>query len=99
MGVTKRNGYTLTIKNIRKGRHKDMKYYAVDYNGNLRRISKKRFRKDNMVTSMNDGSNREMIVAYEDTNYMLMTDSANDIDIIKNAILKMLQPNISFYIE
>ena len=52
-----------------------------------------------MVTSMNDGSNREMIVAYEDTNYMLMTDSANDIDIIKNAILKMLQPNISFYIE
>ncbi|WP_300915932.1 hypothetical protein [Bacteroides acidifaciens] len=76
-----------------------MKYYAVDYNGNLRRISKKRFRKDNMVTSMNDGSNREMIVAYEDTNYMLMTDSANDIDIIKNAILKMLQPNISFYIE
>ena len=55
--------------------------------------------KDNTLTSMNDGSSREMIIAYEDTDYMLMTDSANDIGIIKNAILKMLQPNISFAIE
>lgn len=84
---------------INKGRYDDMKYYAVDYKGNLRRISEKRFMKDNMVTSMNDGSNREMIIAYEDTNYLLMTDSANDINIIKNAILKMLQPNINFCIE
>lgn len=76
-----------------------MEYYAVDYNGNLKQITKKRFMKDNALTSMNDGSSREMVVAYEDTNYMLMADSANDIGIIKNAILKMLQPNISFAIE
>lgn len=76
-----------------------MKYYAVDYFGTLRQVSRKRFMKDNTLTSMNDGSSREMIIAYEDTDYMLMTDSANDIGIIKNAILKMLQPNISFAIE
>lgn len=77
----------------------DMKYYTVDYVGNLRQISRKRFMKDDMLTSMNDGSSREMIIAYEDEHYMLMTDSANAIEIIKNAILKMLQPNISFDID
>lgn len=76
-----------------------MEYYAVDYNGNLKQITKKRFMKDNALTSMNDGNSREMVIAYKDTNYMLMADSANDIGIIKNAILKMLQPNISFAIE
>ena len=41
----------------------------------------------------------DTFVAYEDNNYLLMTDSANDIEIVKKAILKMLQPNIYFDID
>lgn len=68
-----------------------MKYYTVDYKGTLKEVNKKeylrRMEKDNTF------------VAYEDDSYLLMTDSANNIEIVKNAILKMLQPNICFDIE
>lgn len=68
-----------------------MKYFTVDYKGNLKEVNRKeylrRMEKDNTF------------VAYEDNNYSLMTDSANDIEIVKNAILKMLQPNIYFDID
>lgn len=68
-----------------------MKYFTVDYKGNLKEVGKKdylrRMEKD------------DIFVAYEDDNYLLMTDSANDIEIVKKAILKMLQPNIYFDID
>lgn len=68
-----------------------MKYFTVDYKGNLKEVNKKdylrRVEKD------------DTFVAYEDNNYLLMTDSANDIEIVKKAILKMLQPNIYFDID
>ena len=68
-----------------------MKYYTVDYKGNLKEVNKKeylrRVEKDNTF------------IAYEDNNHLLMTDSVNDIGIVKNAILKMLQPNIYFDID
>ena len=68
-----------------------MKYFTVDYKGNLKEVGKKdylrRMEKD------------DTFVAYEDDNYLLMTDSANDIEIVKKAILKMLQPNIYFDID
>ncbi len=68
-----------------------MKYFTVDYKGNLKEVGKKdylrRMEKD------------DTFVAYEDNNYLLMTDSANDIEIVKKAILKMLQPNIYFDID
>ncbi len=68
-----------------------MKYFTMDYKGNLKEVGKKdylrRMEKD------------DTFVAYEDNNYLLMTDSANDIEIVKKAILKMLQPNIYFDID
>ena len=68
-----------------------MKNFTVDYKGNLKEVGKKdylrRMEKD------------DTFVAYEDNNYLLMTDSANDIEIVKKAILKMLQPNIYFDID
>ena len=90
MGVTNRYGYTLTDK--RKGRYKDMTYFMVDYRGNLKEISRtgylRRMGKDNTP-----------FVAYEDDYYLLITDCANDLEVVKNAILKMLQPNIRFDID
>ena len=68
-----------------------MKYYTVDYKGNLKEVNRKEY-----VRRMEKD---DTFVAYEDNNYLLMTDSANDIEIIKNAILKMLQPNIYFDIN
>ena len=74
-----------------KRRSNTMKYFTVDYKGNLKEVGKKdylrRMEKD------------DTFVAYEDNNYLLMTDSANDIEIVKKAILKMLQPNIYFDID
>ena len=68
-----------------------MKYFTVDYKGNLKEVGKKdylrRMEKD------------DTFVAYEDDNYLLMTDSANNIEIVKTAILRMLQPNIYFDID
>lgn len=68
-----------------------MKYFTVDYKGKLKEVSKKeylrRMKKD------------DTFIAYEDSNYLLMTDSANDIEIVKKAILKMLQPNIYFDVD
>lgn len=68
-----------------------MKYYTVDYKSNLKEVNRKeylrRIEKD------------DTFVAYEDNNYLLMTDSANDLEIVKHAILKMLQPNIWFDID
>ena len=74
-----------------------MMYYAVDYIGNLRQISRKQFIKDNMLTSAGNG--REMVIAYKDDHYLLMTDSTNSVEVIKHAILEMLQPYISFDID
>lgn len=69
-----------------------MKYFSVDYKGNLKEISKKEY-----LRRM-EKSNTPF-VAYEDDHYLLITDSANDLNIVKNAILKMLQPNIYFDIN
>ena len=68
-----------------------MKYFTVDYKGNLKEVGKK----DHLRRMEKD----DIFVAYEDDNYLLMTDSANDIEIVKKAILKMLQPNIYFDID
>ncbi len=68
-----------------------MKYYMVDYKGTLKEVS----RKDYLRRMGKD----DTFVAYEDGSYLLMTDSANDIEIVKNAILKMLQPHIYFDID
>lgn len=68
-----------------------MKYYIVDYNGNLKETNRKEY--------LRRMEKDDTFVAYEDNNYLLMTDSANDIEIVKNAILKMLQPNIYFDID
>lgn len=69
-----------------------MKYFMVDYKSNLKEINKKeylrRMEKDNTP-----------FVAYEDDHYLLITDCANDLEIVKHAILKMLQPNIWFDID
>ena len=68
-----------------------MKYYTVDYKGNLKEVDGKEY--------LRRMEKDDTFVAYEDNGYLLMTDSANDIEIIKNAILKMLQPNIYFDID
>ena len=68
-----------------------MKYYTVDYKGNLKEVDKKEY--------LRRMEKDDTFVAYEDNGYLLMTDSANDIEIVKNAILKMLQPNIYFDID
>lgn len=68
-----------------------MKYYTVDYKGNLKEVNKKEY--------LRRMEKDDAFIAYEDNNYLLMTDSANDIEIVKNAILKMLQPNIYFDID
>lgn len=68
-----------------------MKYFTVDYKGNLKEVNRKEY--------LRRIGKDDIFVAYEDNNYLLMTDSANDIKIVKNAILKMLQPNIYFDIE
>ena len=68
-----------------------MKYYTVDYKGNLKEVDRKEY--------LRRMEKDDTFVAYEDNGYLLMTDSANDIEIVKNAILKMLQPNIYFDID
>lgn len=68
-----------------------MKYYTVDYKGNLKEANRKEY--------LRRMEKDDTFIAYEDSNYLLMTDSANDIEIVKNAILKMLQPNIYFDID
>jgi len=68
-----------------------MKYFTVDYKGNLKEVNKKEY--------LRRMEKDDTFVAYEDDNYLLMTDSANDIEIVKKAILKMLQPNIYFDID
>ncbi len=68
-----------------------MKYYTVDYKGILKEVKRKEYLKRM--------EKDDTFVAYEDNSYLLMTDSANDIEIVKNAILKMLQPHIYFDIE
>lgn len=68
-----------------------MKYFTVDYKGNLKEVNKKEY--------LRRMEKDDTFIAYEDNNYILMTDSANDIEIVKKAILKMLQPNIYFDID
>jgi len=68
-----------------------MKYYTVDYKGTLKEVNRKEY----LMRMEKD----DTFVAYEDGSYLLMTDSANDIEIVKNAILKMLQPHIYFDID
>ena len=83
------NGYTLTHK--RKGRYIDMTYYAVDYKGTLKEVNRKEY--------LRRMSKDDTFVAYKDDHYLLMTDSANNMEIVKHAILRMLQPNIYFDID
>lgn len=68
-----------------------MKYYTVDYKGTLKEVNRKEYLKRM--------EKDDTFVAYEDNNYLLMTNSANDIEIVKNAILKILQPYIYFDID
>ena len=68
-----------------------MKYFTVDYKGKLKEVNKK----DYLKRMEKD----DTFVAYEDNSYLLMTDCANDTEIVKHAILKMLQPNIYFDID
>ncbi len=68
-----------------------MKYYTADYKGKLKEVDNKEYLKRM--------EKDDTFVAYEDGSYLLMTDSANDIEIVKNAILKMLQPNIYFDVD
>ncbi len=68
-----------------------MTYYAVDYKGNLKEVNRKEYRRRMLKD--------DTFVAYEDDHYLLMTDSANNMEIVKHAILRMLQPNIYFDID
>lgn len=64
-----------------------MKYYKVDYKGNLKQITRQQYLKD---------TEKDIFVAYEDKEYTLVSDSANSEETLKNAILQMLQARIYF---
>lgn len=64
-----------------------MKYYKVDYKGNLKQITRQQYLKD---------MEKDIFVAYEDKEYTLVSDSANSEQVLKNAILQMLQARIYF---
>lgn len=64
-----------------------MKYYKVDYKGNLKQITRQQYLKD---------MEKDIFVAYEDKEYILISDSANSEQVLKNAILQMLQARIYF---
>lgn len=73
-----------------------MKYYTLDSDKKLVQVSIDEFKK---LDCLRIEGEKEMVLAYEDNNYSLLVDGANDIDDWKNAILKMLRPNIYFDID
>lgn len=73
-----------------------MKYFLLDYKGNLKQITLQRYLKAMYETQ--EGI-RENIVAFESPTHTLITDSAVGTKAIEKAILKMLQEYITFDID